>query len=86
MASQDDQTPSFSGLEPPTPSPGTEAMRERLVGRMFGEGTQPQSFAHYEIVRRVGAGGRGVVYEARDTKLDRKVALKLVRRPVTSPS
>lgn len=84
MASQDDQTPSFSGLEPPTPSPGTEAMRERLVGRMFGEGTQPQSFAHYEIVRRVGAGGMGVVYEARDTKLDRKVALKLVRRHVTS--
>ncbi len=32
----------------------------------------------YEVVRWIGDGGMGVVYEARDTRLDRKVAIKLL--------
>src|SRR5437762_984080 len=34
--------------------------------------------AHYEIRSRIGAGGMGEVYLAQDTKLDRKVALKIL--------
>ena len=37
-----------------------------------------QRFAHYEILRQIGAGGMGEVYLAKDEKLDRKVAIKLL--------
>ncbi len=36
------------------------------------------SFGHYEIVRQIGAGGMGEVYLAKDKKLDRKVAVKIL--------
>ena len=37
-----------------------------------------QRLAHYEIVSQLGSGGMGEVYLARDTKLDRQIALKLL--------
>jgi serine/threonine protein kinase/tetratricopeptide (TPR) repeat protein len=59
-------------------------MRARISTVLFDEPVVGERFAHYEILRRIGTGGMGVVYLARDTRLDRKVALKLVRQRALS--
>jgi serine/threonine protein kinase len=68
-----DDTPTVISKSPPSqaaaPGPGGEVLNGSVCGRRL---------AHFELIEPIGVGGMAAVLRARDTQLDRIVALKIL--------
>lgn len=72
-----------------TDAPFFDSGARNLAGIIIGKDTRekfPMALGKYTLLRQVGEGGMGVVYEATEEFPNRTVALKLVRPEVTTPS
>ena len=63
---------------------GSEAIHTRTIETPKDELTTGSTFAgRYQIIEELGKGGMGRVYKVLDTKIDEKIALKLIRPEIS---
>lgn len=53
--------------------------RQNVAARLFGRASSRLTIGRFQVLQRVGSGGAGVVYSAWDPKLERRVAVKVLR-------
>ena len=74
-ASRDEETADLNATEA-----GDDSARPTERGGELGVPRRGQSIGRYVVIDRVGAGAMGLVFAAYDPDLDRRVAIKLLRR------
>lgn len=67
----------IAGLAPDGKDVGAALLKASLRARLL-ETAPKVTLGRYEVARRLGAGGMGVVYEGLDPELDRRVAIKVL--------
>jgi WD40 repeat protein/tRNA A-37 threonylcarbamoyl transferase component Bud32 len=78
--SRDDTAP-----DPRSPPPGAgdsahqRILKDVIKAALFPGEAVPVTIGRFRVLRPIGAGGMSVVYAAYDEKLDRRIALKLLR-------
>ncbi len=70
------EAPTAAADTPPTTPAQTAEIRLRSL---------PAQFGRYRIIKLLGQGGMGAVYQAHDTQLDRPVAVKIMRFGADDP-